>query len=210
MHIVVFANGEQSKKPPLEEFTELADLIVAADGGVNKALDSDISPDLIIGDMDSVLEKSKNTLQKSKFLADKNPQKTDLEKTIEFCLAEGATSIDILCANGGRVDHALANLSILVRFGKNARIRIIDDLFETELITDEIQLKEPIGTIVSLVSIGSCQGVTTTGLRWNLNEASFEFSTQGIHNEIASDIATIKVETGNMLLFKGRWIEKHN
>ena len=210
MHIVVFANGEQSKKTTLEEFTELADLIVAADGGVNKALDSDISPDLIIGDMDSVLEKSKNTLQKSKFLAYKNPQKTDLEKTIEFCLAVGSTSIDILCANGGRVDHALANLSILVRFGKNARIRIIDDLFETELITDEIQLKEPIGTIVSLVSIGSCQGVTTTGLRWNLNEASFEFSTQGIHNEIASDIATIKVETGNMLLFKGRWIEKHN
>ena len=59
MHIVVFANGEQSKKTTLEEFTELADLIVAADGGVNKALDSDISPDLIIGDMDSVLDTSK-------------------------------------------------------------------------------------------------------------------------------------------------------
>lgn len=209
MHIVVFANGEQSKKATLEEFTKHADLIVAADGGANKALDSSISPDVIIGDMDSVFENSKNVLHKSKFLTDKNPQKTDLEKTIEFCLSKGATSIDILCANGGRVDHALANLSILVRFGKNARIRIIDDLFETELVTDKLQLKEPLGTIVSLVAIGACQGVTTSGFRWNLNEASFEFDTQGIHNEIASDIATIKIKAGDMLLFKGRWIEKH-
>tara|TARA_B100000029_G_scaffold9594_1_gene10549 strand:+ start:6975 stop:7607 length:633 start_codon:yes stop_codon:yes gene_type:complete len=209
MHIVVFANGEQSKKTTLEEFTKVADLIVAADGGVNKALDSSISPDLIIGDMDSIFEDSKNRLQKSKFLTDKNPQKTDLEKTIEFCLAKGATSIDILCANGGRGDHALANLSILVRFGKSARIRIIDDFFETELITDEMQLKEPLGTIVSLVAIGACQGVTTTGFRWNLSEANLKFSTQGIHNEIVSAQATIKVGAGDMLLFKGRWIEKH-
>lgn len=209
MHIVVFANGEQSKKETLEEFAKQADLIVAADGGANKALDSNISPDLIIGDMDSVFENSKNILRKSEFLTDKNPQKTDLEKAIEFCLSKGATSIDILCANGGRVDHAFANLSILVRFGRSARIRIIDDLFETELVTDELQLKEPLGTIVSLVAIGSCQGVTTSGLRWNLNEASFEFSTQGIHNEVVSNIATIKIKTGDMLLFKGRWVEKH-
>ena len=93
MHIVVFANGEQSKKETLEEFAKQADLIVAADGGANKALDSNISPDLIIGDMDSVFENSKNILRKSEFLTDKNPQKTDLEKAIEFCLAKGATSM---------------------------------------------------------------------------------------------------------------------
>ena len=210
MHIVVFANGEQPKKSTIEEFSQDADLIIAADGGANNALNVGLIPNFIIGDMDSITDSTKSSIEKTQILIDKNPEKTDLEKTIEACLSKGATLIDILCAGGGRADHALANLSILTRFGREARIRIIDDFFEIELVNCKLHLKEPFGTVISLVALGQCLGVTTSGLRWNLNKATFEFSTQGIHNEIVDNLAKIQVEIGDLLLFKGRWIEQHS
>jgi|TARA_B110000263_G_scaffold158902_1_gene138069 thiamine pyrophosphokinase len=210
MHIVVFANGEPPTKSTIEEFSQGADLIIAADGGANNALSVDLIPNFIIGDMDSITDSTRSSIEKTRILIDKNPEKTDLEKTIEACLSKGATLIDVLCAGGGRADHALANLSILTRFGREARIRIIDDFFEIELVNYKLHLKEPLGTVISLVALGRCLGITTSGLRWNLNEATFEFSTQGIHNEIVDNLAKIQVETGDLLLFKGRWIEKHS
>mgnify|MGYP006108009597 FL=1 len=210
MHIVVFANGEPPTKSTIEEFSQGADLIIAADGGANNALSVDLIPNFIIGDMDSITDSTRSSIEKTRILIDKNPEKTDLEKTIEACLSKGATLIDVLCAGGGRADHALANLSILTRFGREARIRIIDDFFEIELVNYKLHLKEPLGTVISLVALGRCLGITTSGLRWNLNEATFEFGTQGIHNEIVDNLAKIQVETGDLLLFKGRWIEKHS
>ena len=210
MHIVVFANGEPPTKSTIEEFSQGADLIIAADGGANNALSVDLIPNFIIGDMDSITDSTRSSIEKTRILIDKNPEKTDLEKTIEACLSKGATLIDVLCAGGGRADHALANLSILTRFGRESRIRIIDDFFEIELVNYKLHLKEPLGTVISLVALGRCLGITTSGLRWNLNEATFEFGTQGIHNEIVDNLAKIQVETGDLLLFKGRWIEKHS
>ena len=210
MHIVVFANGEPPTKSTIEEFSQGADLIIAADGGANNALSVDLIPNFIIGDMDSITDSTRSSIEKTRILIDKNPEKTDLEKTIEACLSKGATLIDVLCAGGGRADHALANLSILTRFGREARIRIIDDFFEIELVNYKLHLKEPLGTVISLVALGRCLGITTSGLRWNLNEATFEFGTQGIHNEIVDNLAKIQLETGDLLLFKGRWIEKHS
>ena len=210
MHIVVFANGEPPTKSTIEEFSQGADLIIAADGGANNALSVDLIPNFIIGDMDSITDSTRSSIEKTRILIDKNPEKTDLEKTIEACLSKGATLIDVLCAGGGRADHALANLGILTRFGREARIRIIDDFFEIELVNYKLHLKEPLGTVISLVALGRCLGITTSGLRWNLNEATFEFGTQGIHNEIVDNLAKIQLETGDLLLFKGRWIEKHS
>jgi thiamine pyrophosphokinase len=67
----------------------------------------------------------------------------------------------------------------------------------------------PTGTVVSLVAIGRCTWVTTTGLRWNLARHDLVFSPYGVHNEVAQSPASVSVESGDLLLFRGRWIEKH-
>ena len=77
------------------------------------------------------------------------------------------------------------------------------------LVDGETAIERPAGTVVSLVAIGRCEGVTTTGLRWPLDNATLEFSPRGIHNEVAATVASVRAASGDLLLFEGRWVEKH-
>jgi thiamine pyrophosphokinase len=209
MHALVFANGEPPSAALVEELRRSADLVVAADGGAEKALGYGVRVDAIVGDLDSVSAMVRSRLPDSVFHQVEEPDRSDLEKVVEFCIDRGAGSVDIVSAGGGRADHALANLSVLTGFRGRTRVRLIDDLFEIKLVEGEETLSAPVGTVVSLVALGTCIGVTTRGLRWDLDDAMLTFGTRGIHNEVAAPPATVAVREGDLLLFAGRWVEKH-
>jgi thiamine pyrophosphokinase len=133
---------------------------------------------------------------------------TDLQKAIAFALERGASEIDVVAAGGGRADHALANLSVLTIF-RGVPVRMHDDQFVISLVDGMTEIEGEPGTLVSLVAIGTCQGVTTTGMRWDLTDFTLEFSPRGIHNELLGERATVSVREGDLLLFEGRWVERH-
>jgi thiamine pyrophosphokinase len=70
-------------------------------------------------------------------------------------------------------------------------------------------IEAPAGTVVSLVALGECTGVTTSGMRWDLDDYTLRFSPYGIHNEVAVSPATVRVRSGDLLLFLGRFVERH-
>ena len=209
MRALVIANGEP---PSLALWTELlasVGLIVAADGGADLALAEGILPDAVVGDLDSVSATARSRISAERFHRDADPHRTDLQKAIRFAIDNGAGEIDVIAWGGNRADHALANLSVLPLFREEALIRLVDDLFEVTLVNDRAEIKAPPGTVVSLVAIGTCEGVRTTGLRWDLDGEALTFSPRGIHNEMAKTHASISVDSGDLLLFLGRWVEKH-
>lgn len=209
MRAVVFANGELPSDELVAEVMAGAELIVAADGGAGKALATGVAPDAVVGDMDSLTEEARAALGPGRLHAVVDDDTTDLQKAIAFCLGQGATRIDVLAAGGGRADHALANLSVLTLFRGHADIRLVDDWFEISLVDGEAVIDAPVGTVVSLIAIGQCQGVTTEGLRWELSGHTLAFSPHGVHNEVARRPAKVRVRDGDLLLFHGRWVEKH-
>ncbi len=209
MHALVFAHGEPPSAGLVRELLASADLVVAADGGADVALAYGVRVDAVVGDLDSVSTKVRSTLPASAFHHLDQADRSDLEKVVEFCLGQGANSVDIVGAGGGRADHALANLSVLTLFRGRARVRLIDDRFVVSLVEGEQTVDAPAGTVVSLVALGECQGVTTRGLRWELADSTLTFGTRGIHNEIAVPPAKILVRAGDLLLFRGRWVEHH-
>lgn len=209
MRALIFAHGDLPSRALVESLRAGASLLVAADGGANRALDYGITVDVAIGDLDSVSAAVRAALPASAFHLDADPDRTDLQKAIDFCLEHGATEIDIVAAGGGRADHALANLSVLPLYRGRARLTIHDDLFATSLVDGVATITAPLGTVVSLIAIGECTGVTTSGLRWDLLSAILPFSPLGIHNEVVTSPATVSVESGDLLLFEGRWVEKH-
>ena len=209
MSVLVIANGEPPSLGLMQDFGARARLIVAADGGADRALAVGIQPHVVIGDLDSVSAAARRQLIGSQFLHDTDPDTTDLEKALGYCIGRGATDITVLCAGGGRADHALGNLSLLVKLGRTAVIRFVDDQFAISLVNKRAEVDGPLGTVVSLVAIGVCEGVTTHGLRWELTDYCMAFSPYGIHNEIAESPATIEVASGDLLLFAGRWVERH-
>ena len=209
MRALVVANGEPPSGDLFHRLAETADLIVAADGGAIIALDAGITPDAVVGDLDSLPARLALSLPPERLHRVSELDTTDLQKAITFAIARGATQVDIAAAGGGRADHALANLSVLVTFRGRTGIRIHDDLFEISLVDGMATIDAPPGTLISLVAIGPCEGVTTSGMRWDLHDFTLTFSPRGVHNEVADTPATVSVRTGDLLLFRGRWVERH-
>ena len=206
---LIIANGEAPSMQLLRSLADVAQLIVAADGGAAHALAAGLQLDAVVGDLDSVTMEMRSALPAERFHRVSDADTNDLQKAIAYCIGQGADCVDITAAGGGRADHALANLSVLRLFRGQAKVQIIDDFFEVSLIEGEAAVDSPIGTVVSLIAIGEATGVTTSGLRWNLADSSLGFSPRGIHNEVAAPPAQISVAKGDVLLFRGRWVEKH-
>jgi len=209
MRALLFANGDLPSRALIDALRAQADLVVAADGGVDKALASGVKVDVVVGDLDSASLEARASLPEDAVCPSGDTDSTDLQKAVAFCIERGGSVIDIVAAGGGRADHALANLSVLTLFGRRATIRVVDDLFSVELVVETAVIDSEPGAVISLVAIGPCRGVTTTGLRWNLTNAALDFSPRGIHNEVANSPATVSVARGDLLLFCGRWVEKH-
>lgn len=209
MRALIIADGEPPSANLLQTLAGAADLVIAADGGADKALSAGVRPQAVVGDLDSVSVAARSALPPEALHRVPSPDATDLQKAIDFALERGARRIDIAAAGGGRADHALANLSVLPLYRGMATVRVIDDLFEIELVEGEAVIDAAVGTVVSLVAIGECRGITTLGLRWNLVDHTLAFSPHGVHNEVAEPPATVSVRSGDLLLFRGRWVEKH-
>jgi thiamine pyrophosphokinase len=162
----------------------------------------------VVGDLDSLGARA-NALGATRVVQDVNPDATDLQKAVAWALGQGATEVTIAAAGGGRSDHSLANLSMLTLFRGRAKVTVADDLFVISLVEGTETVRGEPGTVVSLVAIGRCEGVSTSGLRWDLHDHTLDFGPLGVHNEIRESPATVAVRSGDLLLFRGRFIEKH-
>jgi len=129
-----------------------------------------------------------------------------VEVHLDKILADrGRTLTDV----ANEIGITLANLSILALSGEDIIIRVIDDLFEVTRVDSRAVIDAPVGTVVSLVPIGVCTGVTTSGLRWELDDRDIAFGPLGVHNEVVQRPAAVSLREGLLLLFRGRFVEKH-
>lgn len=206
---LIVANGELPAVALVVERAALAGFVVAADGGADGALACGVKPDAVVGDLDSISTEARRLLGSTRLHHDADPERTDLQKALEHALARGANRIDVVGWAGGRVDHMLANLSVPVLARGRADVRLVDDWFEVRLVDGRAIVAALPGTVVSLVAIGRCEGVTTRGLRWELTDATLDFSSRGVHNEVRFSPAAVSARSGDLLLFEGRWVEHH-
>lgn len=208
MRALVIAHGVPPSRALLASLAAQSDLLVAADGGAMTALEAGLMPDAVVGDLDSLARFPDAGIPPGRIQHDPAADTTDIEKAVRYALHLGATAVDVTAAGGGRADHALANLSVLTRF-RGASIAIHDDDFEISIVDGEATIDATPGTIISLVALGDCHGVSTRGLRWDLQDFTLTFGPRGIHNEVARPPAAVAVRTGDLLLFRGRRVERH-
>ena len=179
-------------------------LIVAADGGADRLLEYEILPDKVIGDLDSISDKTSTKLE-DWLILNKDIQKTDLEKAVEYAIERGSKKIQIVGWSGGRIDHTIAALGLAF----DSRIELIDDRFTVKCISDLEIIKDEKGTLFSLIAVPEAR-VSIEGARWELNHEKLKMGGRGIHNEIGeSGKVEIQRHSGNILLIRGNFVLFH-
>ena len=124
---VLIANGPFATQHVILEAIQNR-IIIALDGAADKLMAMDISPQIILGDFDSIdpitqqywgilhdfdtmsiTDKPYQGLHGVTIVPTKDQSETDLVKAIRYCDTQGATDISIICASFGRDDLHEAN-----------------------------------------------------------------------------------------------------
>lgn len=199
MTAAIVANGEITNYDYFNKKISLLDYIIAVDNGLHHLDKIGVSPDVIIGDLDSCSEQLLNKY--SSVLIKKYPKdkdETDLELGLAFCFLKDFSKAIIFGAAGNRSDHFLGNIFSLSRYKDQA---IIDS--EKEEIAFIHKKKEfflKSGQTISLIPIcGPCKNITTHGLKWELKDQTLDQSFIGISNTAISNVVTVSLQTGLLL-----------
>lgn len=198
---IILCNGEPPHKFQLEEALLHSDLFIAADGGGNTALNYNLTPDLVIGDIDSFSNETEYTFPIIK-KADQN--NNDLEKALTYAKGENVTGITVFGATGRRIDHTVKNLSVMKRYNHQFdRLLYRDKYCDIKLITSRHIETLPIGTSISLFPLsGKVTGITTSGLKYGLKNGTLENGVlDGSSNKTTKPSVEITFESGDLLLF---------
>lgn len=211
MKVCIVLNGKIKNYKKTKEIiiSENYDYIIGADGGCNHLYKMNLTPDYIIGDLDSVDEevisyyKSKNIPLK-KYPTHKN--ETDSEICVYLAKELNAKKIDFFATLGGRIDHTLANIG-LMNYVKNMNItpRILTTEEEILIVkNEEITLKGNKGDVVSVISIlGESKGVTLENMEYPLENSKIGYlSSLGVSNVMLGDKCKIKIEDGCALIIR--------
>lgn len=202
---VLFANGELPKPQLVLKQLTHDDFLVAVDGGLRYLTQLKLQPDLIIGDLDSVIETDLQPFRDQGIQLEKHPvakDETDLEIALHAVKRQGFKDILVVAALGGRLDQTLANIFLLTQPElAEIDIRLIDGIREVFLIKDYAHITGREGERISLLPLQqSVTGIYTTGLEFPLNnETLFPYKSRGISNRLTDSHASIKVENGILL-----------
>ncbi len=182
--------------------------VICADGGARHLLDTGMVPTLIVGDMDSLDQVSQDRYESMGVRIIRHPtekNETDTELALREAFAMTPSEVWIWGALGHRIDHILANISLLVQgIRRGIDVRLIDAWCEVFLVTRRTILEGDAGQTVSLLPFGGeASGITLTGFEYPLTRAVMEVgSPYGISNRLTERQGIIEVDAGILLVVR--------
>ena len=194
---VILANGEYPVHPlPLQVLAD-AKYVVCCDGAANEYISRGHTPDIIIGDGDSLLPEYKKRF--SSIIHQIPDQETnDQTKAVHYLQSKGIRKIAIVGATGKREDHTLGNISLLMEYMKSGmEVRTVTDYGTFIPVSDTQSFASHPGQQVSIINFGA-EGLKGEGLFYPLSDFSNWW--QGTLNEATADEFTIHC-TGEYLVF---------
>jgi thiamine pyrophosphokinase len=210
---VIVADGAHA--PADRHLLADADLVVAADGGAAWLAEVGVAPHRLVGDLDSANPGLVDRLAGAGVTVDRHPtdkDASDLELAVATAVAAGADELVILGGLGGDLDHLAANLLLLGSATATARTTsLVHDGTRVRMVRGPGRLPILAGTgaRVALLAVGeAAEGVTTRGLRWELDGARLEAgSSRGLANVVVGAPADVSVAAGRLLVIE---VEAHD
>ena len=207
---IVLAGGDLHTSP----VTTPTAIVVAADSGYDHARMLGLEVDVLVGDMDSVSQPGLDHARAAgvdilTYPADKDH--TDLELAILAAAARGVRRIDIHGGEGGSLGHLLGvalELTDTRWDGLTIRWHTQGGVAEAARPNAPVTVHGTAGDDVSLIPIGTADGIHTSGLAWPLvDETLTAGTTRGLRNRITTSPAKVSVTSGTVIVI---WEETHS
>jgi thiamine pyrophosphokinase len=190
-----------------------AAMVIAADSGAAWLTSVGATPDLVIGDMDSIEPELLDRLARDGVAIERHPSAkdaSDAELAVARAVADGADEIVMLGGLGGeRLDHELANLLLLADPRWAAiRLRLVRGATTVRGLHagQTLEVEGPAGSSVTLLPIGGdARGISTAGLRYPLTGETLRIGqSRGLSNEVERPPASVALEGGTLLVIETR------
>lgn len=200
-HTVILANGTFPGHPVPVLFLHQASRIICCDGATDNLLEHGLSPDFIVGDLDSLSPGLQSRFSHC-LHHDPDQNTNDLTKAVNYCIQMQWTEITILGATGKREDHSIGNISLLTEYAANANVQLITDYGVLTPLLKSERFECFAGQQVSIFSLTPGTIFSFHGLKYPLSKQIISSWWQGTLNEALGAEFMIEMDYGKALVFR--------
>ena len=184
------------------------DYVIAADAGLEVLRPLHISPNAVVGDLDTVdkkvLEEYQNQPDIEFEIHKPEKDETDTELALLTAARQGCEAVDILGALGGRMDHAIGNIQLMYQFFcQGMEVNIYDARNRLYLLGGHkvFHREEVYGKYISFLPMTeTVEGLTLRGFKYPLQRRTIGLGTSlCISNELKREEGILELERGVLL-----------
>ncbi len=202
-HVLLIGNGEPVAARLLKALARTADFILAADGGANLARVAGLTPDAIIGDLDSVSSATRRAFAHLTWQHIPNPNKTDLQKALDFLVKHRCRQATLVGFTGGRPDFSFGNLLAVYPYAKKLDLCLAGNGWRIYPVYRHRKFTAKRGERVSLLPLKNCRGVTLSGLQFSLKNACLPLgTTRSLSNRVTASTFAVSLTNGFLLVYQ--------
>lgn len=199
MKVAVIADGQFPRTAYPKYLISSADRVVCCDGALQTLEKHGISPDAVVGDMDSVCGRALRRYR-GKVIKDDDQETNDLTKAVRFSLEEwdDIEELHIIGATGRSEAHTIANVSLLYEYEKSfsleergIKLDMVSDYSSIFCLNDSAELHIGKGRRISLFSLDPGLTIKSNGLKWPLDEVVFDSWWKASLNVASEDVVKL-------------------
>lgn len=205
--VIVFTGGDPIPTA-VAPLLPTAATVIAADSGAEHASAMGRSIDVAVGDFDSLSLSGLKALEATGTLIERyaiDKDRTDLEIALDKAVEYEPKVIVVVGGYGGRLDHFLGN-ALVLSSSKYAETTISAFMGSGRLyiVRSSLELGGEPNAYVSLLAMTEpVSGITTRGLRWELNDDILApGSSRGMSNELLGTDASVSVASGALVVIQ--------
>lgn len=211
--IVIICDGSFPKSEYPRYIIRTADFIICCDGALSKFIKhserifgTERLPDLVIGDMDT-LSAAMQKKYADIIIREDEQEHNDQTKAVRWALNNltDIGSIHILGATGGRADHTIGNLSLLMEYTRmfdlgDIQIETVTDEGTIFPVTDTIEFDCGSGREISIFSPDSSLRIISEGLAYKTDDVIFDNWWKATLNKASEDKVRLEFNHRSMAL----------
>jgi thiamine pyrophosphokinase len=194
---ILTLNGAHKDVGMLHRLVEKKYYHLCTDGAYDILKNEGITPDAVIGDMDSIEQKPENC----RLISTPDQERNDFEKALQWLIDENYSTVHITGFRGGRLDHELVNFSLLYHYSTCLDIFAYEGSQLARILhSGEYSLRGKRGDIISLIPLSPIENVRLKGTEYPLECVNLMPGSRGLSNHFVEPDVSLRFSRGLMVV----------